>query len=396
LRHTVRVPGDSGSIAGLLVIVLCVGGCKPGGSDSGLPRSASDPSKPPDAPTVGLISPAQRADALSRAQVWQPPSVPIADARLSTNPGGPGGFAETETVSCRLVVKPMSGTTPKFDCARDGDTFRVKYGRGNPELYSEVATTRLLSALGFGADRMFVVRKVECGGCTPFPFQSLRCLATTGLEHACFPRGLDAARSTPFDDAVIERRVDGRRLESTLDQGWAWFELDRVDPQKGGAPRAHVDALKLLAVFLAHWDNKAENQRLICLPGGDRPDGSCARPLAMLQDVGASFGPIKLDLPNWRALPIWADASTCRVSMEDLPWGGGTFPAQQISEEGRQFLLKLLRQLSFDQVGALFAAAGVERAEAIAAETRRPQAWAAAFLDKVDQIAKGGPCPSIR
>jgi hypothetical protein len=116
----------------------------------------------------------------------------------------------------------------------------------------------------------------------------------------------------------------------------------------------------------------------------------------MLQDVGASFGPIKLDLPNWRALPIWADASTCRVSMEDLPWGGGTFPAQQISEEGRQFLLKLLRQLSFDQVGALFAAAGVERAEAIAAETRRPQAWAAAFLDKVDQIAKGGPCPSIR
>ena len=33
----------------------------------------------------------------------------------------------------------------------------------------------------------------------------------------------------------------------------------------GGAPRAHRDALKLLAVFIQHTDNKAAQQRLVCV-----------------------------------------------------------------------------------------------------------------------------------
>ena len=249
----------------------------------------------------------------------------------------------------------MGGTTPKFDCERPGnDVIRVKYGRGNPELHAEIAATRLLSALGFGADRMFVVKKVRCAGCPAFPFQALKCYAETGMQVPCFAGGVDYSTTTDFDFVSIERRLEGRRIESTPDQGWAFYEIDRIDERAGGSPRAHVDALKLLAVFIAHWDNKAENQRLICLPGGDRPDGSCSRPLAILQDLGASFGPNKLDLHNWRSRPVWSDARRCRVTMKDLPWSGATFPDQAISEEGRQFLLSLLGQLSASQLQDLF------------------------------------------
>ena len=168
-----------------------------------------------------------------------------------------------------------------------------------------------------------------------FPFQALKCLGETGLEKACFPGGIDYSSTTEFEHVSIERRLEGRRLESTPDQGWAFYEIDKVDQAAGGSPRAHVDAVKLLAVVIAHWDNKAENQRLLCLPGGDLPDGGCARPYAILQDLGASFGPTKLDLHNWRSTPVWADARACRVSMKHLPWGGATFPEQRISEEGR-------------------------------------------------------------
>ena len=35
--------------------------------------------------------------------------------------------------------------------------------------------------------------------------------------------------------------------------------------------RADLDALRLLARVLAHWDNKSENQRLVCLDGPPRP-----------------------------------------------------------------------------------------------------------------------------
>jgi hypothetical protein len=287
----------------------------------------------------------------------------------------------------------MGGTTPKFDCERQGkDVIRVKYGRGNPELHAEIAATRLLSALGFGADRMYVVKTVRCAGCPAFPFESLKCLGETGLQEACFAGGLNYANATDFDYVTIERRADGRRIEASADQGWAFYEIDQIDPQAGGSPRAHVDALKLLAILLAHWDNKAENQRLICLPGGDQSDGGCSRPFAILQDLGASFGPTKLDLHNWRSRPVWSDARECRVTMKDLPWNGATFPDTRISEGGRLFLLALLEQLSADQLKALFAGARVELSEGVIAEGRRPEAWAAAFADKVRQIREAGPC----
>jgi hypothetical protein len=287
----------------------------------------------------------------------------------------------------------MSGTTPKFDCdlANHG-VIRVKYGRGNPELHAEIAATRLLTALGFGADHMYTVGKVRCAGCPMFPFQALKCLGETGLEKPCFAGGIDYSSTTEFEHVSIERRLEGRRLESTPDQGWAFYEIDKVDAAAGGSPRAHVDAVKLLAVVIAHWDNKAENQRLLCLPGGDLPDGGCARPYAILQDLGASFGPTKLDLHNWRSIPVWADARSCRVSMKQMPWGGATFPEQHISEEGRVFLLSLLEQLSPAQLLDLFTGARVELSEGVSADGRKPSAWAAAFLDKVRQIREAGPC----
>ena len=340
-----------------------------------------------------LVKPDQRAAALRSARVWQNPAVAIGRADLKSNPPGPGAFDDQATIDCRLVVKPMSGTTPKFDCALpDNDVIRVKYGRGNPELHAEIAGTRLLDALGFGADRMYVVQKIRCAGCTAFPFHSLLCLAETGLEQACFPRGINYSNKWSFDYVTIERRLGGRRIEATEDQGWAWYEIDKIDPKAGGSPRAHVDALKLLAVVIAHWDNKAANQRLLCQPGGDLPDGGCSKPYAILQDLGASFGPTKLDLQNWRSLPVWSDPRACRVSMEQLPWGGGTFPEQTISEEGRQFLLSLVSQLSQAQLQDLFTGARVELSESVTAEGRQPAAWAAAFQDKIRQVREAGPC----
>ena len=65
------------------------------------------------------------------------------------NPAGAGSFQNDEVVECKLLIRTMGGTTPKFDCERPGnDVIRVKYGRGNPELHAEIAATRLLSALG--------------------------------------------------------------------------------------------------------------------------------------------------------------------------------------------------------------------------------------------------------
>jgi hypothetical protein len=336
-----------------------------------------------------------REEALASARVWLPPVVPIPEADLGANPNGPGHIDEDSVIECRFSIRPVSGTTPKFYCELpNGEALKIKYGGTNPELYAEVAASRLLTALGFMADHMFVVRAVRCAGCPMFPFPALRCYSRVGLHSACFAGGVDYTRSVEFDVAVLERKLPGRVIEAEPDQGWAWFELDRIDPARGGSPRAEVDAFRLMAVFLAHWDNKSPNQRLICPEGADRPDGSCGRPLAIMQDVGATFGPLKIDLQNWRRGRIWKDGATCAVSMEQMPWGGGTFPEWRISEAGRRMLLGLLDQLTDAQLRDLFTASRVITHDQFSSESRRADSWVRVFKDRIEQIRAAGPCPS--
>jgi hypothetical protein len=285
----------------------------------------------------------------------------------------------------------VSGATPKFRCQlADGEIVKVKYGRSNAEIRAEVAATRLMSALGFGADAMYVVRSVRCAGCPALPFYALQCLERTGSRAICVDL-LDAPDVVEYADAVIERSLEGDEIEAFDQQGWAWFELDKIDPARGGASRAEVDAFRLLAVLLAHWDNKAANQRLVCASPG-ASGGACARPLAIMQDLGATFGPTKVDLHNWRRTPVWHDASACRVSMKQLPWQGATFPDTELSEEGRQFALGLLEQLSRDQLETLFTTSGITSFDSFNVDGRSARAWVRAFMDKVDQIRQAGPC----
>jgi hypothetical protein len=191
---------------------------------------------------------------------------------------------------------------------------------------------------------------------------------------------------------LIERRLAGTAIEGREDQGWSWFELDRIDPGRGGSPRAEVDALRLLAVVLAHWDNKGPNQRLLCPEGKELPDGRCSDPIAMIQDLGATFGPQRVDLENWRHTPVWRDRATCTVSMKALPYGGATFEDHRISEEGRLMLAGLLAQLTDAQLVDLFTAARFVAFDGISAESRDARAWASAFREKVRAVKEGAPC----
>jgi hypothetical protein len=336
--------------------------------------------------------PPEHEAAIRRAHVWLEPKVPVESADLAANPGDE--FKRDQVVQCRFEPEPLSGNTPKFDCRRpDGDVIRVKYGARNPEVFAEVLATRLLSALGFPADHMYVVAGVQCAGCPPEPFTALQCLGTRGAtKESCIGK-IDEAQSRLFEPAVIERQFEGHAIESDKRKGWAWDELSKIDAGAGGASRAEVDAFRLLAVFLAHWDNKPENQRLICR-GAKAQDDNCRQPLAMVQDVGATFGPDKLNVNRWRAFPVWADRASCRVSMHTLPYGGSSFPDVRISEEGRAFLASRLGKLSRAQVRALFAAARIDMFASKDAASRDVERWVDAFMQKVDAIVGRPPCPA--
>ena len=116
------------------------------------------------------LSKQKRMEAIRVAQVWAPVTTSSLD--LKAGPPISATFAPGETVTCDYFDKDSGGKTPKFWCRISADDeVKVKYGEGNGEVYAEVAATRLLWALGFGADGMYPV-KVICRGCSADPFNA--------------------------------------------------------------------------------------------------------------------------------------------------------------------------------------------------------------------------------
>jgi hypothetical protein len=332
---------------------------------------------------AGIVSDSERQDAIARAQVWRQPRTRIARAALTTD--------TLTTATCRFKMEALGGTTPKFRCVLpSGLEIRAKYGQG-PEIPAEAAATRLLTALGFGADTVTLIERLRCYGCPPEPFRTMKVVEATRTQPI-LERMVDAQQYRDFAWVGIERKFAARPIENKTTAGWAFFELDRVDAARGGAPRAHVDALRLMAMVLAHWDNKAENQRLVCLTRAWTPGTRCREPFLLLNDVGATFGPAKVDLEAWEEAPVWTDRATCTVSMKDLPHHGATFGSARISEAGRQFLVTLLGQLSDAQLKALFTSARFESGGG--SRSRPVSEWVRVFKQRVRAISEGSPCPA--
>ena len=285
-----------------------------------------------------------RGSLIARSKVWFPTDIP--SMNLLAGPPEPGAFALGETITCDYFEKDMSGRSPKFACkTADGEELKVKYGGTNGEVYAEVVASRLLWALGFGADRMYSVR-VICKGCPE---------EIGGIARANGDRILDPA--------AVERKF-GEEISGE----WTWAELDKISEEAGGATKAQRDALKLLAVLLQHSDSKPVQQRIVCLDQPAPKDGArCATPMMMINDLGITFGrgntwnqqPTgSMNLAEWKSVPVFVGATGCIGNLEGS--FTGTLKEPVISEEGRQFLSDLLMQLSDAQLRMMFEAARVE------------------------------------
>jgi hypothetical protein len=359
-----------------------------------------------------------RRNALGRAKVWAEPEVPVASADLRSNPAGPGAFPDSAELPCKFLPGKTTGASPKFDCVFEGgDVLKVKYGGKSPEVYTEVAATRLLRALGFGADDVYAVRRVRCFGCPEDPHSLLQCLSTPfeQLKKECAanfarksPSGalvfnVDTAKFTDFERVAIERRMPGQVIEVDGQAGWGWDELDEEGKAPLGATRAERDALRLMAALLNNWDTRKDNQRLTCLKGGATPTRNqwCMTPFGYMHDVGATFGKVggekadrKLDIEGWSSVPLWADPAACVVKIDAPRFHGATFGEARISEGGRALLARLLGELDERQMRDLFEGARFAEYEGGTEADRDVNLWVKALQEKVRQIVEGGPCPA--
>jgi hypothetical protein len=313
---------------------------------------------------VHLLSADERREYLRRARLFDDVDPRLHD--LLAGPPDAHHFVFDARVGCDFIEPrndrvPARGTTPKFFCTlRHGrhDDVKVKYGRSDREVYGEMLGSRLLWALGLAVDRDYAVR-VHCHGCPRDPWATYR----------AFPHPDASPRATTeIDDAVLQELYSGVILEERADQGWRLDELDLVDEADGGAPRVEVDAFRLLAAFIAHGDDKPENQRLVCPFAAVDAQGRCDAPRLLVADLGSTFGrgangwglidaQSRADFAAWSALPVWQDRAACRVHLATRT----SRPNPVVSEAGRAFLAARLSALSRAQLVQLFTAARIER-----------------------------------
>jgi hypothetical protein len=390
------------------------------------------PSPPPVA-FVRVESPAKRLRYLASAQIWEEPGDLTPEALLAGPPlrdgSGVAGALDGRPFPCTFAEpgRTMGGNTLKFMCTTaTGQMIRVKYTdgsrNGNREVFSAVAASRLLWALGFHSDPVYPIT-LDCRDCPSDPRSGLGSIARRSYLAIYQPQA---------GEPVL---VDA----SKSDQGWRWQELDRaIDTLPAGQLRSrqrqHFDALMLLGVFLQHGDRKPEQQRLACRSGlnleaGDlRPPNNkpgslavlferpgtmaCETPEVSVQDIGATFGgagrrtsgvTAKMNLKAWAARPVFhpapakaqGPAAECRGQLiVSMAAGEGSLEHPRIGEAGRLFLLERLHRMTEAHLRAIFTAARIEQMTE-AHEWRDPgsqsvytatDAWVAAFQDKVRQI----------
>jgi hypothetical protein len=346
------------------------------------------------------VSEKTRENYIRLAKVWRQTDIP----RMNILAGPPSEIAvpfEAE-VRCEYVEPHLKsrGYSPKFTCRLLPKNEKVRIKFGSHEANAEIAGTRLHWALGFYADHDYPVR--------------LRCLKCPEKNPA-WPSREEKRLDRLLEDTIMEENFTGKEIGVYPDQGWNWQEINLVDEKLGGASRAEVDALKLLAVFVQHMDSKHEQQRLACNPEDIDywvKTSVCKKPYLMIQDLGETFGQSgkeitadsAMSLSGWNSQNIWNESKEkefanknqgARVCIGNLTAAqfaeGDGLSDPIISEDGRELLANLLNQLSDAQIHDLFRAARAERTgEMIEVQGKKRavtiEDWVNIFKKKREQI----------
>ncbi len=167
---------------------------------------------------------------------------------------GPGGKDESPAAPFKYLSEDKGGTTPKFDVEdAKGEKWRGKLG---VEAQSETAASRILWALGFGANINYLIPDTTVAG-----------------AHARQKRGRDMI--DPNDHVYnlrLQKKPDGMKRVAE----WNW----RDERFKG---RREFNGLRVMMAVLSNWDMKPDNNAVM----EDKRSGNS---IYEVSDVGATFG----------------------------------------------------------------------------------------------------------
>ena len=282
-----------------------------------------------------LGAPGARAQATSAGapRLWRDPG-PIAARDLLW---GSGAAASAPKPPFKFLEEDKGGSQPKVTLTdARATTWDVKFG---VEVSAEIASNRLLWALGYLVEEMHFVPSGTIGG-------------VTGLKRAAKHIGPDGR----FTRARF-RRVDPALRRS--EEPWTFQQNPFLGTKE-------LSGLVILMNLINNWDiDKALNNRVLV---ATLPDGASERRF-IVSDLGATFGKMGGSMgqkTKWNLKDYIAEDFIERVRDGKLQLDYEGFESKGLGEvplDHARWFMALLAQLTPSQLRAPFEAAGATSAE---------------------------------
>jgi len=290
------------------------------------------------------------------------------------------------------------------------DHFKIKYLKPpypdhNPrfnEVFTAVATTRIMWVLGFPADHVYPAGGASCIGCTDDPFGKKLADNKVSLKEApAVFKIVNAERDLPWD-----------QINPEDDETWSWTDAAKFysDGEWTHQQKVGFDAYRLALGLIHYYNALPQQNRLVCAawePAAAGHGKVCGKPVIYVHDLGSTFGKKRsgFDLlgTNPRGSFEAYEPQTVFLNPGNCELRATLLGDKQVLKEAQDLMIHRLERLDRETVKSIFRVSRfnmmdqrqVRRLRAAGAQNVDEAAldeWTNAFLKRIEEIRTATNC----
>ena len=290
------------------------------------------------------------------------------------------------------------------------DRFKIKYLKPpypghNPrfnEVFTAVATTRIMWVLGFPADHVYSAAAANCIGCNDDPF---------GRKLADNKASVKDAPAV-FKIVNAERELPWDQIDPEGDETWSWTDAAKFYSDGEWSHQQKVEFVAYrLALGLIHYYNALPQQnRLVCREWEPVVAGQskvCRKPMIYVHDLGSTFGKKRSGFDLFGTNPrgifdayapqtVFANSGNCELRATLLG-------DKQVLKEAQDLVIQRLTRLDRETVKSIFRVARfnmmdqkqVKRLRAAGSQNVDDAAldeWTNVFMQRIEEVRTARNC----
>jgi hypothetical protein len=290
------------------------------------------------------------------------------------------------------------------------DHFKIKYLKPpypahNPrfnEVFTAVATTRIMWVLGFPADHVYPAGASNCIGCLDDPF---------GKKLADNKASIKDAPSN-FKVVNAERDLPLDQIDPEDDETWSWTDAARFysNGEWTHQQKVEFDAYRLALGLIHYYNALPQQNRLVCAEWEPVVAGHskvCRKPMIYVHDLGSTFGKKRsgFDLfgTNPRGIFDAYEPQTVFLNPGNCELRATLLSDKKVLKEAQDLMIQRLARMDRETVKSIFRVARfnmmdqkqVQRLRAAGSQNVDEAAldeWTNVFLKRVEEIRTASNC----